>query len=183
MNRVGGKLHYCEWCLPLWWRLKCLSVRDKWYFVHLAMEHHRSDRRQNFSILSPLLWSMFGQSPRFQWTNIPMRSLHLYYKIRKWKSKLEKWGFISLISICFYLNKRSSISGNERYSSSTKSTNDERVVFRTRKFFNPLMIVGFISGKSKGRKRTKIYQWKGKKAKVWRKIDEVTKKNNYGHVS
>lgn len=37
------------------------------------------------------------------------------------------------------------MSGNERYSSSTKSTNDERVVFKTRKFFKPLIIVGRIS--------------------------------------
>lgn len=44
-----------------------------------------------------------------------------------------------------YLNKRSSISGNERYSSSTKSTNDERVVFKTRKSFRPLITVGRIS--------------------------------------
>lgn len=37
------------------------------------------------------------------------------------------------------------MSGNERNSSSTKSTNDERVVFKTRKFFKPLIMVGRIS--------------------------------------
>lgn len=57
------------------------------------------------------------------------------------------WNFLNFWVFLFYLNKRSSISGNERYSSSTKSTNDERVVFKTRKFFNPLMMVGCISEK------------------------------------
>lgn len=40
------------------------------------------------------------------------------------------------------LNSLSSMSGSERYSSSTKSTNDERVVFSTLMFFSPLIIVG-----------------------------------------
>lgn len=52
---------------------------------------------------------------------------------------------ICMNKISNYLNKRSSISGKERYSSSTKSTNEERVVFSTRKSFNPLIIVGRIS--------------------------------------
>lgn len=58
-----------------------------------------------------------------------------------------------------YLNKRSSISGNERYSSSTKSTNDDRVVFNTRKFFNPLIIVGRKSKWIDKEKINKHYQF------------------------
>lgn len=44
-----------------------------------------------------------------------------------------------------YLKSLSSISGNVRYSSSTKSTKDDLVVFKTRKSFRPLITVGRTS--------------------------------------
>lgn len=62
-----------------------------------------------------------------------------------WSKSTLLMSVYSQQQLTLVLNRRSSMSGNDRNSSLTKSTKDERVVFKTRKFFSPEIIVGCIS--------------------------------------
>lgn len=67
-----------------------------------------------------------------------------FYGLKKYR--------VSIYIPIYYLNSRSSMSGNERYSSSTKSTNDDLVVFKTRSSFKPLITAGRTSEQNERRK-------------------------------
>lgn len=152
--------------LPVLLLPKYPFATNKLYFVRLAMIHLPLDHRQNS--LRLFLWP-FAKCDRNQYYwcwSIPRRNSHLYCTRKK---KEHVYGQFLLLQIKkskffrhrvaenMYLNSLSSISGNVRYSSSTKSTNDDLVVFKTRNSFRPLMIVGRASvNERKEKKQSKI---------------------------